>query len=383
VVDTDKTKVPQTLLLADDSITIQRVIELTFAEEDIRVVAVGDGDQAIQRLESEPPDIVLADVGMPGCSGYDVAQYIKESPKLAHIPVLLLTGAFEPVDQARASRVGCDGVLAKPFEPQMVIGRVKELLGRPRPDRDLKEVDLALASFPAGERWSPSLSGSGFEPASPPPAPPLPNALDYFDQLDRAFSELSGAPSLPDKPVQPAGKVDWFNAEQAPAASPEPTPVGDARLRGGAHEGADLDLPLGHGPAPPIDFDKYPALEPDVEPPMSGLTALPSEPTEPPPAQPEASAGTVTLPPVAEAFAALLEAERNEVSHDMAPWWPVSGATAAFDEDIIVEKVTYRVLERLSDRIIRETVSDIVSSVADRLVREEIERIKASTGSAS
>ena len=125
----DTTKVPQTLLLADDSVTIQRVIELTFADEDIDVVAVSDGDQAIARLDSIPPDIVLVDVGMPGKSGYEVAAYVKQSPRLSHIPVVLLTGAFEPIDEARAAGAGCDGVLAKPFEPQAVIGRVKELLG--------------------------------------------------------------------------------------------------------------------------------------------------------------------------------------------------------------------------------------------------------------
>ena len=73
---------PHKLLLADDSVTIQRVIELTFADEDVQVVAVGDGDQAIARLDAEPPDIVLADVGMPGKNGYEVAAYMKHTPKL-------------------------------------------------------------------------------------------------------------------------------------------------------------------------------------------------------------------------------------------------------------------------------------------------------------
>src|SRR5207253_8240127 len=127
----DRHKVSHTLLLADDSVTIQRVIELTFADEDVKVVAVSDGDQAIERLEAaSPPDIVLADIGMPGKNGYEVAQYIRRSPKLSHIPVVLLTGAFEPVDQERAAEAGCDGVLAKPFEPQLVISRVKELLAK-------------------------------------------------------------------------------------------------------------------------------------------------------------------------------------------------------------------------------------------------------------
>ena len=93
---------PYTLLLADASSTIQRIVELTFASEDIAVVAFSDGEHAIASLDRSVPDIVLADVGMPGRSGYDVSRYIKNSPPLAHIPVLLLTGAFEPVDQARA-----------------------------------------------------------------------------------------------------------------------------------------------------------------------------------------------------------------------------------------------------------------------------------------
>ena len=119
---------PHKLLLADDSVTIQRVIELTFADEDVRVKAVSTGQQAIDEVSSDPPDIVLADVGMPERDGYEVAAFVKGRPELAHIPVLLLTGAFEPVDDARAAAAGCDGVLAKPFEPQILISRVKELL---------------------------------------------------------------------------------------------------------------------------------------------------------------------------------------------------------------------------------------------------------------
>src|SRR5512137_1232469 len=119
---------PHKLLLADDSVTIQRVIELSFADEDIQVIAVGDGQAAIDRISADPPDIVLADVGMPERDGYEVAAFIKNDPALEHIPVLLLTGAFEPIDDERAQAVRCDGVLAKPFEPQLLISRVKELL---------------------------------------------------------------------------------------------------------------------------------------------------------------------------------------------------------------------------------------------------------------
>src|SRR5687767_1573648 len=122
---------PKTLLLADDSVTIQRVIELTFTHEDIRVVAVSDGRRAIQWMEGEWPDIVLADVDVPEVDGYDLAAHIKQSPRLKNVPVLLLAGAFEPVDQRRADQIGCDGVLIKPFEPQQLVSRVRGLLDRP------------------------------------------------------------------------------------------------------------------------------------------------------------------------------------------------------------------------------------------------------------
>src|SRR5690606_16217503 len=117
-----------TLLLADDSVTIQRVIELTFADEGIRVIVVSDGEAAIAQMEAQRPDIVLADVGMARVDGYQVATHVKRTPALAEVPVLLLTGAFEPIDEDRARKTGCDGVLVKPFEPRHVLAQVKGLL---------------------------------------------------------------------------------------------------------------------------------------------------------------------------------------------------------------------------------------------------------------
>ena len=77
----------KTLLLADDSVTIRRVIEQTFADEPIDVVTVSDGAAAIARLDAEPPDVVLADIGMPAPDGYELALHVRRTPALAHIPV--------------------------------------------------------------------------------------------------------------------------------------------------------------------------------------------------------------------------------------------------------------------------------------------------------
>lgn len=126
---------PTTLLLADDSSTIQRVVALTFAQDDVRVISVADGEQALQSLATERPDIILADAGMPKLDGYALSSRLKASPELKHIPILLLAGAFEPVDQKRLKDAKCDGVLVKPFEPRILVTRVQELLDSARAQR--------------------------------------------------------------------------------------------------------------------------------------------------------------------------------------------------------------------------------------------------------
>ena len=240
------------LLLADDSVTIQRVIELTFADEDIEVTAVGDGQLAIDRLELDPPDIVLADVDMPKRDGYEVAAYVKSRPTLAHIPVVLLTGAFEPIDQVRAKAAGSSDVLAKPFEPQMVINRVKELLGRKRPEpasevvapeppQSSQTVAPTVAPAPVA---SPVAAKSAPPAVEPQPAPgPAAHAAkpasdsaaqpvsldDYFDQLDAAFSSIQPGVPADDASdgmdwslMTPASQVD---AGSAPVVEKRQTPA--------------------------------------------------------------------------------------------------------------------------------------------------------------
>jgi CheY-like chemotaxis protein len=168
------------LLLADDSVTIQRVVELTFSGENIDVVTVSDGEQAIARMSDQPPpDIVLADIAMPKKNGYEVAAFVKEHPTLSHVPVLLLAGAFEPVDEERAKRVKCDGVLVKPFETHEVIARVRELID---PDRRAATAAPTVPTPPP----VPVPEPERVEASS---AAPAEESLDaYFDRLDVAFA---------------------------------------------------------------------------------------------------------------------------------------------------------------------------------------------------
>ena len=121
----------KTLLLADDSVTIQKVVAISFASEDLTIATVDNGDDAITRARELLPDVILADVVMPGKSGYEVCEAVKADPTLRHIPVLLLTGTFEAFDEERAQRAGAAGHVAKPFEAQALVQRVRELLETP------------------------------------------------------------------------------------------------------------------------------------------------------------------------------------------------------------------------------------------------------------
>ena len=226
------------LLLADDSVTIQRVIELTFADEDVQVVAVGDGKEAIDRVQADPPDIVLADVGMPERDGYQVAEFIKGDPRLAHIPVLLLTGAFEPVDDVRARAIGCEGVLVKPFEPQMVISKVRELLGGGRGQS--AAVPTPSAPAPSG---IPTPELDRLEPAVVAAAPAQGDALeDYFDRLDAALANLGAAP--PPGPLEPEQLSDRPFEVEVPAAP--------QLVRGNAQQRTEVTWAVPAGPLPPL-----------------------------------------------------------------------------------------------------------------------------------
>ncbi len=117
------------LLLADDSITIQKVVNLTFADKGIEVITVGDGDTALNIIGESEPDIVLLDVNMPGLSGYQLCEIIRENEATKDLSVILLVGSFEPFDEEEAQRVGASAWLTKPFKSiRELVSKVLELL---------------------------------------------------------------------------------------------------------------------------------------------------------------------------------------------------------------------------------------------------------------
>jgi CheY-like chemotaxis protein len=118
----------QKLLLADDSITIQKVVELILAEEGIEIRAVNNGEEALDAVPSFQPDIILADIDMPKMNGYQLCERLKKEESTRTIPVILLTAAFEPVDEELAQQVQADDFLVKPFESQDLLSKIRSVL---------------------------------------------------------------------------------------------------------------------------------------------------------------------------------------------------------------------------------------------------------------
>ena len=287
----------RSLLLADGSVTIQRVMELTFAHEDIRITAVSDGRKAIQHLDSQPVDVVLADVDLPEIDGYALAAHIRRVPRLKTLPVLLLAGAFEPIDQAKAREVGSDGIITKPFEPQVVVTRVKELIDQ----RDRQKAPPPSKTAKAEETPAP-------KPVAV-PAPPPPPAPARAARPEAVFTRTSEpeqeAPALPDLPVVPE-----------PLELPT-RPIWD--VRGSAAQGEPMPAAM---PLPAVSAAAPAASAPAPQPPK------------------------VTL---ANAFTALLAAEQQ-----VQPSHPVPQAMS----EASIEDAVRRVLVRMTDDLVRRIVVD-------------------------
>ena len=264
------------ILLADDSITIQKVIELTFSDEDFDVVTVGNGRLALERLPEVRPDIVLCDIIMPERDGYEVCEQIKSNPAWSHVPVLLLTGAFEPFDQERAARAGYDGSLAKPFEPETLIAKVKELLARaPRPAapavapttppasvlpfaRPSAAAPAATGSFIPDEPFA-ALDDSAFTPEPEPLAPeavpaPAP-ALASMSEAE-STSLAAAAPARANEDDDGTSTV-VFRAGTPRWDAPPATPPAEAVRRGLIQEPTLVPLTS----APPLETE----IEPEPE----------------------------------------------------------------------------------------------------------------------
>jgi CheY-like chemotaxis protein len=201
------------VLVADDSITIQKVIGIIFGGDEYSLTVVDNGKAAVEKAREINPDILLIDALMPGMTGYEVAEQVRLTPALASKPILILTGSFEPFDEEKAKKSGADDFIAKPFESQQIISKVKELLelGNSRgqsapsaPEVPVTDVDIDTP---------PVDSTPEFDSLIPDETPHV--------ETSEAPADIWGAftPEVEPPAVEPAAPV--FNVSEETAAEPD------------------------------------------------------------------------------------------------------------------------------------------------------------------
>ena len=252
------------ILVADDNTNIQKMVTLAFQDRGVEVITVGNGEAAVRRLPDLRPDLVLADVFMPVRNGYEVCEFVKKDERFSHIPVILLVGAFDPLDEKEARRVGADGVLKKPFvPPDPLIAMVMSAL----------EKNPKLAAEIAKAR----------ELAAEPPPPPMPE-LEI-----PAKAEPKPLPDYPEPTAEEAAAIYGFGKgvraldDEPETAASQPSPIkakkekeedeefdGSATASDWRRSAADFEVPTELGGSlaftPDEDFNPSFPSERDVPP---------------------------------------------------------------------------------------------------------------------
>lgn len=408
---------PKTILLADDSVTIQKVVGISFANEDVVLVTVDNGDDAVRRASETRPDLVLADVAMPGKDGYEVCEAIKADPQLRHVPVLLLSGTFESFDEERARNVGADGHITKPFEAQALVDRVNQMLAHAEATRPVgggSDTTVLVAERP-------SASGDAFdffdeefaetEPAARASTTPTPLRIDDGASFSATPIELEAAVDYDLAEAPEAVAIASFDEDlDPPAEDGHATILFEARPPPGAPESSfGASRRSGTHPAAAATqlFDQDDAA---FSPPVAATATNfdeafdfgfedESEPVSAAPAQHETAASEPSFAavpdPAEELFAAEIDAPVTPppvpVSEPARATADVSVPSGAHLESMHqelhrhLEKIAWEAFGDLSERIVRETLSrieaiawEVIPQMAETLIREEIRRLQDS-----
>ena len=342
------------ILLADDSVTIQKVIELTFMDEDYEVRAVSNGDDAIKAMPEVDPHFVIADVHMPGANGYEVCRRSKE--RRPDVPVLLLVGTFEPFDEAQSRAAGADSYLKKPFDSQELLQRVGELLSRggvtPAAHRipELPAVpamglmpEPELVSPPAEQDWG------GFElEAQPEPEEPFSAGSEF--SLEEPSQDWQRGAYAPE-----SEQLFQLEEEPAPAPAPrdnvfgfEPQPL--------RTETSDLQLSdterLG---VPEASAPLLPSLEETERRIEESSLSAPRSVEES--HEPQSEARMAVPPAVAAGTAAVV------------------GNGGLSDAD--VDRIARRVVELLGDKAVRDVAWEVVPDLAEVVIKDRLRELES------
>ena len=338
----------------------------------MRVVAVGNGQDAIDHLLEVTPDIILADVFMPSPNGYEVCEYVKTHEQLKHIPVVLLVGSFEPFDEAEARRVGADDILTKPFQSiRRLIDRVGALVSSPPVEKESPTIELPKIEEPEEE------VGMDTYELEMTTADTLPLEQALIKNEQKVEQPVAATESLPREETM---GTETRNDSQSESS--------DVLLDLGEFEPVrassdddfvldlDLDEPVGNEAASQPAYEAQP-MRTFVEPQMKEAVAAAGayESTY----QPEVHssfADTQEAPSASEA----LEVEVFEPQPEplvaepaVSAASPSTGITADSLSPEMIDAIARRVVEMMSDKVVREIAWEVVPDLAELLIKRQLE----------
>lgn len=209
-----------TVYFIDDSATMREVIKIAFRKENIHVITCADAASALAQFGETVPDAVITDLIMPDKDGYEVCRFIKQHELLGKTPVILMSGIVNQSVAEKATTVKADELIRKPFQPQDLVARVKNLIGSKPLGSVVSPEETAPIPFPAARSTSDVLSNF----FSPPPVATLPAApLTPREDapLIAPIAPIQSRPNAPAAPVQAA----------SPVARPPAPPAENQKLR--------------------------------------------------------------------------------------------------------------------------------------------------------
>jgi CheY-like chemotaxis protein len=390
---------------------------LTFSDSDLDLVCVGNGLRALEKVREDRPDLILADAVMPEKNGYEVCEAIKGDPATSRIPIILLTGTFEPFDRARAERIGADAIVSKPFDSQQLLRQVEALLARADVAPSTATVALRIpeeialgAGAPAGRGLEPEPFDTGFSPEDftgsirVPTGDPfeeefgrgdVDSAIDAFEKAESVPAAVPAPPEvaatfeeeiieesswLAEEPERQAGpeRPHWVKAQMPPAPAlfgKEAPPMRADEAPTAEIVAGRFDLrptepfspPSGSARVEEITADAAHALF-DVPQPAAKSDERAAAPPEPHPIEaPEAPAA-----PAHELEALAQTSSIPELAQMLSS---VSRGADLSEADI--DRLAARIVEKLSDRVIREIAWEVIPDMAEIVIKQRIKELEA------
>ena len=362
------------LLLADDSITIQKVVDLTFADEGVTVLTVNNGREAIEKLNEFAPDIVLADVFMPQMGGYEVCEHIKQNDRLKHIPVILLVGSFEPFDEAEARRVGADDTLTKPFQSiRKLIDKVGVLVSGRAAEERIPTAELPHHREPPEPE---KLTEEELQITTADTLP-LPDEQAEVVAYYAAKQEAQKAKPLDMDPTIESKRPELHGASQTDdSAADVLLDLSDVKIAGASIADdfvLDLDLDEPAEPSPAVAAYSAPSFMRRKRD-SGSVGSMRSTPTL------DQMARTQEFPRIMEApveQAAAVEPEQAlKVENTQAAASETSTRSVNASGELspqLIDAIARRAVEQLSEKVVQEIAWEVVPQLAELMIKRQLE----------